>query len=188
MRKLVLLMHTSLDGFVAGPNGEMDWIYVGDDMFDIADDRTDEADTALYGRVTYDMMEGYWPNAGNRPGADKHAKHHSEWYNRVEKIVVSKTLADDPHRKRKVINENFIAKILSLKEKDGNNILIIGSPSIVRSLIKENIIDDFWLFLNPVILGFGIPLFDPKGKKISLELVNTKKFDSGVICLHYKSN
>ena len=61
MRKLILFMHTSLDGFVAGPNGEMDWIIVGEEMFDHAAKQTEEADTALYGRVTYQMMESYWP-------------------------------------------------------------------------------------------------------------------------------
>jgi len=180
-------MHTSLDGFVAGPNGEMDWIKTGAEMFEIAGERTDEADIALYGRVTYDMMEEYWPTAGSQPGAGKHTLQHSAWYNRVEKVVVSKTLKDDPQRKRKVFSENFIEELSALKKKEGNDILLIGSPSIVRSLIKENMIDDYWLFVNPMILGNGIPLFDHMDKNISLELVNTQKFDSGVVCLHYKS-
>ena len=83
-------MHTSLDGFVAGPNGEMNWIYVDDALFDFVATMTDKADTALYGRVTYEMMQGYWPTAGDQPDASKHDKEHSAWYNKVPKIVFIK--------------------------------------------------------------------------------------------------
>src|SRR5438093_8619734 len=92
VRKVVLFMHMSLDGFVAGPNGEMDWIIVNDEMFEYAGQRTREADTALYGRVTYEMMEGYWPTAADQPGATKHDIEHSRWYNQVLKVVVSRTM------------------------------------------------------------------------------------------------
>jgi dihydrofolate reductase len=77
VRKLVLFMHTSLDGFVAGPNGEMDWISVDDEMFEYAGQRTREADTALYGRITWQMMESYWPTAADQPAASKHDIEHS---------------------------------------------------------------------------------------------------------------
>src|SRR5204863_1178783 len=105
MRKLVLFMHASLDGFVAGPNGEMDWIKVDDEMFDYAGKRTNESDTALYGRVTYDMMEAYWPTAANQPNASKHDIEHSAWYNQVEKIVVSKSLKGKTIKNAKIVSE-----------------------------------------------------------------------------------
>ena len=89
-------MHVTLDGFVAGPNGEMDWITVDDEIFDYAGDRTDHADTALYGRVTYEMMEGYWPTAADQAGATKHDKQHAAWYNKVAKVVLSRTLKTQP--------------------------------------------------------------------------------------------
>src|ERR1044072_2075112 len=92
MKRLVLFMHVSLDGFVAGPNGEMDWIHVDDEIFDYAGQRTSEADTALYGRVTYQMMEGYWPTAADQPNASKHAIEHSAWYKKVNKVVLSQTM------------------------------------------------------------------------------------------------
>jgi dihydrofolate reductase len=92
MRKLIFFMHTSLDGFVAGLNGEMDWIKVDEAMFDFIGTMTDQADTALYGRVTYQMMESYWPTAGEQPNASKHDIEHSRWYNKVTKIVLSKTI------------------------------------------------------------------------------------------------
>src|SRR3954451_2063336 len=107
MRKLVLFMHVSVDGFVAGPNGEMDWIHVDEDMFDYAGEQTDNADKALYGRVTYQMMDSYWPTAGDKPNASKHDIQHSQWYNNVEKIVLSRTLQDEKFNKVTLIRDNL---------------------------------------------------------------------------------
>jgi dihydrofolate reductase len=92
MKKISIFMHTSLDGFVAGPNGEMDWIKVDQEMFDDIGKFTEQADVYLLGRKTYDMMEGYWPTAGKQPNASKHDIEHSDWYNKVQKVVLSKTL------------------------------------------------------------------------------------------------
>ena len=94
MRKIISFMHISLDGFVAGPNGEMDWIKVDQEIFDYVGKRISEGDTALYGRVTYQMMESYWPTAGDKPTATKHDIEHSKWYKKVHKVVLSKTMKD----------------------------------------------------------------------------------------------
>jgi len=80
MRTIISFMHISLDGFVAGPNGEMNWIKVDEEIFDHIGKRISESDTALYGRATYEMMENYWPAAGDEPGASKHDIEHSKWY------------------------------------------------------------------------------------------------------------
>ena len=92
MRKVILFMHISLDGFVAGPKGEMDWINVDEEIFNYASHRTSHSDMALYGRVTYQMMEGYWPTAGDQPAATKHDIEHSKWYNSVTKVVISRSM------------------------------------------------------------------------------------------------
>src|SRR5215218_5879649 len=92
MRKLISFMHISLDGFVGGPNGEMDWIKVDEEIFDYAGKMTKDSDLALYGRKTYEMMEGYWPTAADSPNPSKHTIEHAAWYNKVQKIVISKTL------------------------------------------------------------------------------------------------
>ena len=92
MRKLVLFMHTSLDGFVASIKGEMNWMHIDEELFDYAGNRTNESDLALYGRKTFEMMEGYWPTAASKPNASRHDIEHSTWYNQVQKIVLSKTL------------------------------------------------------------------------------------------------
>ena len=88
-------MHISLDGFIAGPNGEMDWIKVDEQIFDHVGRRIIDGNTALYGRITYEMMESYWPTAGEKPGASKHDREHSQWYKKVHKIVLSKTMKEE---------------------------------------------------------------------------------------------
>jgi dihydrofolate reductase len=179
-------MHTSLDGFVAGPNGEMDWIIVDEEIFDYAGDRTNKADTALYGRVTYQMMESYWPTAAEQPNASKHDIQHSTWYNKVNKVVLSKTMKDANLINTKIISDNIPNEINKLKQEEGNEIVIFGSPSVVHSLISENLIDDYWLFVNPVLLGQGIPLFKNITARTKLKLVKSNSFTSGVVCLHYE--
>jgi len=186
MRKLVLFIHTSLDGFVAGPNGEMDWINVDEEIFDYAGQRTNEADTALYGRVTYQMMESYWPTAAQLPTATKHDVEHSRWYNKVAKVVLSRSLKEANLTNTKIIDGNLAAEIGKLKQDAGKDILMFGSPTAAHSLMTEKLIDDYWLFVNPVLLGRGIPLFNGVEEKSALKLVENNIFSSGVVCLHYE--
>ena len=87
-------MHISLDGFVAGPNGEMNWIKVDEEIFDHVGKRVSGGDTALYGRVTYQLMESYWPTAAGKPNASKHDIEHSKWYSKVHKVVLSRSMKD----------------------------------------------------------------------------------------------
>jgi dihydrofolate reductase len=187
MRHLIFFMHTSLDGFVAGPNGEMNWIKVDEEMFDFVATMTGKADTALYGRVTYEMMQSYWPTAGEQPNASKHDKEHSAWYNKVPKIVLSKTLNKKGLENTTVINDHLADSINKIKKQDGKNIIIFGSPRASQSLLSEGLIDEFWLFVNPIILGQGMPLFKNVTETTKLRLVETKTFSCGVIALHYET-
>lgn len=187
MRNLIFFMHTSLDGFVAGLNGEMDWINIDDEMFDFVATMTDKADTALYGRVTYEMMQNYWPTAGEQPNASKHDKEHSAWYNKVPKIVLSKTISEKGLENTTFINDHLADSINRIKNQDGKNILIFGSPRASHSLLSLGLIDEFWLFVNPVLLGHGIPLFKDVNETTKLKLIETKMFSCGVIALHYET-
>jgi dihydrofolate reductase len=172
---------------VAGPNGEMDWINVNDEIFDYAGNHTDEADMGLYGRVTYQMMEAYWPTAGEQPNASKHDKQHSGWYNKVEKVILSTTMQGVNLKNTTIISDNLSAQIGKLKQAPGKDILIFGSPTAVHSLTAENLIDDYWLFINPVLLGQGIPLFKGIKERINLKLVSSHFFSCAVVCLHYEA-
>ncbi|AWH83932.1 dihydrofolate reductase [Flavobacterium album] len=185
MRKIISFMHISLDGFVAGPNGEMNWIRVDQEIFDHVEKRIGGGDTALYGRVTFDMMESYWPTAADSPTASKHDIVHSKWYSEVHKVVLSKTLEGTNLPNTTIISDNIADKINAIREQEGSDILLFGSPTATHSLIQLGLIDGYWLFVNPVILGEGIPLFTGIKDKIKLDLVNTKQFTSGVTELDY---
>lgn len=184
MKRLVLFMHTSLDSFVAGLNGEMDWIHVDDEIFNYAARQTDNADTALYGRKTYEMMEAYWPTAADQPNASRHDIVHSNWYNRVTKLVVSKSFHDKNLTHTKIIGTDIVEEINRSKQQEGKNILMFGSPTVAHSLMEHNLIDDYWIFVNPVVLGKGVPLF--ANTKLNLRLLSTNAFSSGVVGLHYE--
>ncbi|MBI3259762.1 MAG: dihydrofolate reductase family protein [Ignavibacteriae bacterium] len=186
MKKLVIFMHVSLDGFVGGPNGEMDWIRVDDEMFDYAGRLTHDSDVALYGRVTYNMMDAYWPTAADQPNASKHDIEHSNWYNSVHKVVVSNSMKGKKLENVTILNENIPNEILRIKQQPGKNIAMFGSPTVGHFLMQHNLIDDYWLFINPIILGTGIPMFTGIKEKIDLTLVESKTFSSGVVGLHYQ--
>lgn len=185
MRKIILSLHISLDGFVAGLNGEMDWIKLDDEMFQFVGGLTDAADTALYGRVTYQLMDSYWPTASEKVDASKHDVQHSNWYNQVTKIVISKSLKGIKKHNTVIIHENVAEEITKLKNQKGKNILIFGSPSVARELMKHNLIDEYWLFVNPIVLGNGISLYNHTIPSFDLKLKECKIFPCGVVALNY---
>ncbi len=185
MRKIISFMHVSLDGFVAGINGEMNWIKVDEEIFNHVGKRISKGDTALYGRVTYQMMEGYWPTAADKPTATKHDIEHSKWYSKVHKVVLSKSMKEIALTNTTIISDNLFIKINELKQQPGEDILLFGSPTSIHSLIQLNLIDGYWLFVNPIILGNGIPLFKNIQENIKLNLLTTQQFTCGVTELNY---
>ena len=187
MRKVILLMHVSLDGFVAGPNGEMDWIRTDDGIWEYVDHLTANADTNLFGRVTYQMMESYWPTAAEQPTATKHDIDHARWVNSVSKVVFSKSLEKVEWKHSRLVKENVAEEITKLKQQPGKNLIIIGSPGFASTLMNLGLIDEYWLNVNPVVLGSGNPLFKGLKDRINLKLVSTKTFSSGVVGLCYQA-
>ncbi len=188
MPNIISLMHISLDGFVAGPNGEMNWIKVDEELFDHVGKRISQTDTGLYGRVTYQMMEDYWPAAGEKPNASKHDKEHSAWYNKAYKVVVSGTMKNAELPNTTIISDNIAQRVQEIKQRPGKEILLFGSPRTAHALIQLDLIDGYWLFVNPIILGQGIPLFTDIKNKINLDLLSTRQFASGVTELNYAVN
>jgi dihydrofolate reductase len=187
MRKIISFMHISLDGFVAGLNGQLDWVKVDEELFEHVGKRISQGDTALYGRVTYQMMEAYWPTAADKPTASKHDIEHSKWYKNVHKVVLSKTLKEEGLVNTTIISDNLPDRINEIKQSGNSNedILLFGSPTATHSLMQLNLIDGYWLFVNPIILGEGIPLFTGNKEKIKLKLLTTRQFTSGVTELNY---
>ncbi|MEO5648871.1 MAG: dihydrofolate reductase family protein [Ginsengibacter sp.] len=186
MRKLVLFIHVSLDGFAANAESKIDWVHVDEEIFDYAAGRTNESDTALYGRVTYELMESYWPTAADKPGASKHDIEHSTWYNQVDKVILSKSMRGQNLKNTTIISENIKDHIIELKQREGKKIVIFGSPSAAHSLMQLDLIDEYWLFVNPILLGQGIPVFKDIEEITKLKLMASHAFSSGVVCLHYE--
>lgn len=186
MRKIVSFVHLSLDGFVASADGGLDWISLTEELFDHVEQRVQQTDTALYGRVTYQMMEAYWPTAAEQPNASKHDHEHSRWYKTARKIVLSKTLADRHDSSTTIIRSPLHDEISKLKKETGSEILVFGSPSATHALMAEDLIDGYWIFLNPVLLGQGIPLFKNIRDRTKLKLITSRTFASGVVCLNYE--
>src|SRR4051794_29717658 len=119
MRKIISFAHMSLDGFVAGPNGELNWAKVDEELFDYVEKRISKGDTALYGRVTYEMMESYWPTAGTNPNATRHEIEHSKWYSKVRKVVLSKTIKETNLTNTTIVNNDLTDRINEIKQKPG---------------------------------------------------------------------
>lgn len=186
MRKIVSFVHLSLDGFVASTDGGMGWVSITEELFDHVEQRIKQTDTALYGRVTYQMMEAYWPTAASQPNASKHDHEHSRWYKTARKIVLSKTLEDKDLSNTKIIREHISEEVNKLKQEVGSEVLVFGSPSATHALMAEDLIDEFWIFINPVLLGHGLPLFKNIKDRTKLKLVTSKTFASGVVCLSYE--
>jgi dihydrofolate reductase len=186
MAKLISSILVTLDGFAAGPKGELDMFPVGEEFFELSEQLTQQAEAALYGKGTYQIMSSYWPNAGSQPDASKHDKQHSEWYNRVDKYVLSTTLKEVTDPKTKIISTNVVEEINKLKQQKQKAIQIFGSPGAVRSLMQLNLIDEYWIFTAPILIGKGLPLFTGIKQRVKLKLLSTKAFASGITASHYE--
>ncbi len=180
MRKLISLMHVSLDGFCAGPQGEMNWIGYNDAIFADATSLIEHAGAAVYGRTTHDMMRGYWPAFLGKP--DSPEVRHAQWVEDIPKHTFTGSMEscdwNNSHLHRDA------GEIFELKKQPGNDLLIFGSPGLVHAFLKLDAIDEYWIFLNPVLLGAGIPYLAGAGRT-GLKLLESKPFDIGVIRLHY---
>ncbi|WP_040911069.1 dihydrofolate reductase family protein [Leptospira broomii] len=182
MRKIIFQMMVTLDGFFEGPNDEIDWHRVDDEFNEYAVDLLGKVDTLLFGRVTYDLMAGYWPT----PAAVKDDPIVAGRMNDLPKIVFSKTLNRVEWQNTKLIKDNIADEVLKLKNQSGRDMAIFGSSNLALTFIKHGLIDEFRIMVNPVVLGNGKTLFDGIDSKLNLKLVQTKIFGSGLVSLHYK--
>jgi dihydrofolate reductase len=187
MRKIISFMHVSLDGFVAGVNGEMNWITMDDEIFEDAIALAATTGTALYGRTTYQMMESYWPTVLTNPTSTKNEIYHADWVENVNKIVFSTSLEKVEWNNTRLIKKNIKEEVTKLKQESGKNMMIFGSPRLTHSFMQMGLIDEYRINVNPVLLGNGIPLFKNLSDRINLKLLKTRTFESGVTGLHYET-
>ena len=189
MRKLVLFLHSSLDGFVEGPNGEMDigWVSYDADLEKHAKEILSTADTVIWGRGTYQMMHNYWPSVPSDPSASQYELNHAEWIEKTTKIVFSTTLEKVEWNNSRLVKENLKEEINKLKQQEGKDMAILGSPRLAHHLMQLDLIDEYKITVSPVLIGSGLPLFQGLKEKINLKLIENKTFDSGAIALVYQT-
>lgn len=185
MRDINLIAQTSLDGFVAGPKGEFDHFTGGEETLEFVCGLTDSADAAMFGRNSYQLLESDWPTAGSKPGATKNVIKYSNWYNSAAKIVLSGSLRKDDLKNVTIISDHLLPEITKIKEQNGKDILIFGSPITAHELLNLNVIDNIWLIVHPVIFGDGIPLFRTRDHIIKFTLSSSQQLPNGVLCNKY---
>ncbi|HJW29479.1 MAG TPA: dihydrofolate reductase family protein [Saprospiraceae bacterium] len=185
MRTISTLMHISLDGFIGRSKGDLGWIHLNDNIFDLSRELTEAADTALYGRVTWQMMEAYWPTADQKPNATKHDFEHAAWYRTVPKYVMSNTMNSGGDQKTHFIHGDIADQIKALKAQPGKNIQVFGSPGATQSLLRLGLVDEIWLMINPIVLGSGIRYFKEGDPGFELELAGDPRKYGDVIATHH---
>jgi dihydrofolate reductase len=187
MRKVISFMHVSLDGFTAGPNGELEWAIVDEELNPYVDGLFRSVDTALYGRVTYLGMQSYWPTVLTDPEASPRDLAHARWVENISKIVFSTTLSRADWKHSRLVKDRIAEEIASLKQQPGLDLMIFGSPRLTHTFMQLGLIDEYRLFLNPIVLGGGIPLFQGIADWTKLNLIEATAFRAGVVGLHYQA-
>lgn len=181
MRKLIAVINMTLDGFCDHTAG-----IANDETHQHYSDLVRNAGTLLYGRITYQLMENYWPSVVKNPTENKSINDFAEAIDTVSKIVFSRTLQQVDWRNTELKREIRKEEILKLKQQPGKDIFA-GSPSLIVALAKLNLIDEYQLAVHPTIIGTGLPLFKNIQDTINLKFLKTKPFNCGVVILYYEA-
>ena len=182
MRKLFAFNMISLDGFFEGPDHDIGWHNVDNEFNDFAIEQTSAVGTLLFGRVTYQLMESYWPT----PSALNDDPEIAGLMNSLPKIVISKTLEKAEWNNTRIIKDNLQEEILDLKQQPGKDLAVFGSANLLSTMMQMDLVDEHRVMVAPIILGKGSPLFKAAADKINLRLIRSRIFDSGNVLLHYE--
>ena len=185
MRKVVLFLHLSLDGFSATKDGGLEWIPYNPALEKYAEKIVESVGSAMYGRNTFELMK-YFRTVPNNPSSSAHEIEHAKWIENIEKIVFSTTLTTEDWNNTKIISGNVLEEVTKLKEEKGKDIVIFGSPTLATSLMELDLIDEFQFTISPVVLGEGKTFLRNITKKVTLELVSSESIEGGVIAVHYR--
>lgn len=185
MSKITSSIFISLDGFAADSDSNIRWFAPTEEFFQYSSTLIKNADTAIYGRKTFEMMNAYWPTAATQPDADWHSIEHGNWYNQSKKIVFSNSLKPSDDEKTLILGENSVEKLKQLKLESGKDMVIFGSPSIVGLLTENDLIDEYYIFVAPIVLGGGVPVFTNVQSRKDFKALETKQLPNGVAVLHY---
>jgi dihydrofolate reductase len=176
MRKIRAWLFMTLDNVIEAPEN---WVIADDAMFAACEADYGKSDALLLGRRTYETFAASWPERGSEvPNAD--------WMNTTRKYVASTTLESPEWNNTTVIEGDVAEFVARLKQEDGKDILVNGSGALVRTLMRDHLLDELRLYLHPVVLGSGIRLFDDDSDPVELDLVDSHTYDNGVTSLTYK--
>jgi len=187
MRKLKLQMQLSVDGYVAGPSGELDWMTwnLDEKLLDFINALTDSSDTILMGRKMTDGFVSYWENVvNNQPDSPEFS--FAKKMVDMPKIVFSKTVKDIAGKNVTVENGDLTAAVNNLKRQNGKDIIVYGGADFVSSLLKEGLIDEFNFFVNPVMINKGLRIFDKLNQRQKLSSLGSTPYKCGVIVNRYQ--
>ena len=183
MRKVIYSPMVSLDGFIEGPNRNLDWGIIDEELHSFINDQQNQIDTYLFGRRMYEVMT-YWDTAEADPSNPEYVLEFARIWKRIVKIVYSKTL-DRVQGNAQLSRGNIVEEIAQLKAQPGKD-MSVGGATIAAALIQLGLIDEYQLFINPVVLGSGTLMFPSLDNRIDLRLAETRRFSSGVVLLRYE--
>jgi dihydrofolate reductase len=184
MRKLVYSMGVSLDGFIAGPEGEIDWSAPDEELHRFHNEQARETGAHLYGRRLYEAMR-YWETAEENPSAPEHELEFAHIWKATPKIVFSRTLEKVEGNARLVRGDIAADEVARLKEQPGKD-MAVGGAGLASTLVELGLIDEYRPFVHPVVVGGGTPYFPALDERINLKLVETRTFGSRVVYLRYR--
>jgi dihydrofolate reductase len=195
-RRIVMFSWVTADGYFAGPDGNLDWVVPNEEQAKAAAEGIPKFDTVLFGRRTYELFEGFWRHAvvddsGTVPDPHHPGRRSSEHgaiaiaFNRMTKLVFSRTLKDVTWRNSRLLRELDPREIETMKRQSGKDMIVFGSGSIVSQLTQHGLIDEYQFVVCPVLLGDGQPLLSGVSKCLRLDLLEAKPLPSGDVMLRY---
>ena len=194
-RRIVTFNWVTADGYFAGSDGNLRWVVPDDEQAKAAVDDIPRFDTLLFGRVTYELFDGFWRHAveDSTTAADPHrpgqrSREHRAiaiWLNDANKVVFSRTLKNATWRNSRLLHELNPDEIATMKQQSGKDMMVLGSGSIASQLTQHGLIDEYQFVVCPVLLGSGRPLLSGVTKTLKLDLLEVKKYPSGDVLLRY---
>jgi dihydrofolate reductase len=184
MRKIVLSMSVSLDGFIEGPDREIDWHLVDEELHRHFNDQLRTMGAFLSGRVVHELMAGFWPTADADPDSSEPVKEFAGIWRDMPKIVYSRTLRRADWNTT-IVREVVVDEVMDLKAQPGGD-LALGGADLAATFLRHGLVDEYRLYVHPVLIGRGKPLFSPSEARTPLRLAESRTFGNGVVMLHYR--
>jgi dihydrofolate reductase len=189
MRKIISMIHLSLDGMASGPNDELDWISYDEELESYAHSLHEVTDAVIWGRKTYELMAGYWPTVPGNPDSSPAEREHAAYLDSIIKIVVSRTLDRidwNANPNTMLIKDNIAEQINKFKLQPGKDIWFLGSTNLAQTFMQLDLIDEYRFNINPTVLGQGKPFFADVNRQLPLKLLESNTLKSGVVTLRYE--